>query len=265
MTSHDNPLLAPWTGRYGLPPFDRIETRHFAPAFDAAMREHRHEVAAIANDRSPPTFDNTVAALDAAARTHASAPCSTTRGVEHLARAAGDRARDDAEARRARLRDPARREAVRARRRVAREARHAGPVAGATQAPRARASRFRDGGSEARAEGARARRRDRRAPGDAVDDVPEERAARRSHARLAPDQRGRPRRPAGVATRRGARGGQAARGAECVVDSDPAPRSSPLSSNGPTVAISASARSSCGRGAASSTRRTTIARSRARS
>jgi len=71
MSPHDNPLLAPWTGRYGLPPFDRIETKHFAPAFDAAMREHRHEIAAIANDRSPPTFDNTVAALDAAGRAYA--------------------------------------------------------------------------------------------------------------------------------------------------------------------------------------------------
>ena len=71
MTLHDNPLLAPWSGRHGLPPFDRIEAAHFVPAFDAAMREHRSEVAAIAKDRSPPTFDNTVAALDAAGRTYA--------------------------------------------------------------------------------------------------------------------------------------------------------------------------------------------------
>jgi len=71
MSSHDNPLLAPWSGPHGLPPFDRIEAAHFVPAFDAAMREHRSEVAAIAKDRSPPTFDNTVAALDAAGRTYA--------------------------------------------------------------------------------------------------------------------------------------------------------------------------------------------------
>jgi peptidyl-dipeptidase Dcp len=71
MTPHDNPLLAPWPGRHGLPPFDRIEAKHFRPAFDAALHQHRDEIANIANDRSPPTFDNTIAALDAAGRAYA--------------------------------------------------------------------------------------------------------------------------------------------------------------------------------------------------
>jgi peptidyl-dipeptidase Dcp len=71
MRSAANPLLAPWPGPHGLPPFDRIEAKHFAPALDAAMREHRAEIAAIANGRSPPTFENTIAALDAAGRAYA--------------------------------------------------------------------------------------------------------------------------------------------------------------------------------------------------
>ena len=67
----DNPLLGPWTAPYGLPPFDRIRPEHFPPAFDVSMRAHRDAVAAIAGDRSPPTFDNTVAALDRAGRAQA--------------------------------------------------------------------------------------------------------------------------------------------------------------------------------------------------
>jgi len=68
--AHDNPLLQPWTAPFGLPPFARIVPAHFAPAFDAAMREHRDEIAAIAANPEPPTFANTIAALDAAGRAY---------------------------------------------------------------------------------------------------------------------------------------------------------------------------------------------------
>jgi peptidyl-dipeptidase Dcp len=63
-----NPLLAPWVTPYGLPPFGAIAPAHFAPAFERAMSEHRAEIDAIAGDPAAPTFDNTVAALDAAGR-----------------------------------------------------------------------------------------------------------------------------------------------------------------------------------------------------
>ena len=66
--SRDNPLLEAWTGRFGLPPFDRIDASHFAPALELAMREHRAEVDAIARNPAPPTFENTLAALDASGR-----------------------------------------------------------------------------------------------------------------------------------------------------------------------------------------------------
>jgi peptidyl-dipeptidase Dcp len=64
----DNPLLQPWTGEYGLPPFARARPGHFAPAFEAAMREHLAEVGAIGDSSEPPSFDNTVDALDRAGR-----------------------------------------------------------------------------------------------------------------------------------------------------------------------------------------------------
>ena len=63
-----NPLLAPWTGCFGLPPFSAIEPAHFVPAFDAALAAHRAEIEAIATQAAAATFDNTVAALDASGR-----------------------------------------------------------------------------------------------------------------------------------------------------------------------------------------------------
>ena len=68
MTDHDNPLLAPWEAALGLPPFTAIRPEHFAPAFSQALAAHRAEVDAIAADSAEPTFENTVAALDASGR-----------------------------------------------------------------------------------------------------------------------------------------------------------------------------------------------------
>jgi peptidyl-dipeptidase Dcp len=63
-----NPLLQPWTGCFGLPPFASIGAEHFAPAFDRALAAHFAEIAAIATQTQPPTFANTAAALDASGR-----------------------------------------------------------------------------------------------------------------------------------------------------------------------------------------------------
>ncbi len=64
----DNPLLRPWTAPFGLPPYAQIEAAHIEPALQAAMAEHRLELAAIANDAQAPDFDNTVAAFDRSGR-----------------------------------------------------------------------------------------------------------------------------------------------------------------------------------------------------
>ncbi|NII40391.1 peptidyl-dipeptidase Dcp [Curtobacterium flaccumfaciens] len=61
-----NPFDGPSTLPYALPPFDDVRTEHYRPAFDAGMAEHRAEVEAIATDPEPPTFENTLVALERA-------------------------------------------------------------------------------------------------------------------------------------------------------------------------------------------------------
>ena len=50
----------------GVPQFDKIETKHFKPAFEEAMKIHNAEIEAIVNNSDEPTFENTVVALDRA-------------------------------------------------------------------------------------------------------------------------------------------------------------------------------------------------------
>ncbi len=65
----DNPLLTNWTTPFQAPPFPDIRPEHFRPAFDAALAEHDREIAAIAENIEPPTFANTVDALELAGET----------------------------------------------------------------------------------------------------------------------------------------------------------------------------------------------------
>jgi peptidyl-dipeptidase Dcp len=65
----DNPLLAPWEGPHGgAPAFDRIRVEHFAPALEEAMARYRAEIASIAGDPAPPSFANTLEALERSGR-----------------------------------------------------------------------------------------------------------------------------------------------------------------------------------------------------
>ncbi|RWR28987.1 M3 family peptidase [Sinirhodobacter populi] len=61
-----NPLLADWTGPFALPPFAAIGEGDFAPAFDAALTEARANIARIAANAEPPTFANTIEAMEQA-------------------------------------------------------------------------------------------------------------------------------------------------------------------------------------------------------
>jgi peptidyl-dipeptidase Dcp len=68
--AEENPLLASWSGPYGgVPPFDRVKVEQFKPALEAAMAENLTEVDRIAADPAPPTFENTIAALEKTGRT----------------------------------------------------------------------------------------------------------------------------------------------------------------------------------------------------
>jgi peptidyl-dipeptidase Dcp len=64
-----NPLLAPSPLPFGAPDFAAVREEHFLPAFAEGMRLHREDVAAIGADPAPPTFANTVAALERSGRT----------------------------------------------------------------------------------------------------------------------------------------------------------------------------------------------------
>ena len=57
-------LMQPWDGPYGLPRFEAISDDDFAPAFAAALAEHKAEIDAIADNPEAPTFANTVLALE---------------------------------------------------------------------------------------------------------------------------------------------------------------------------------------------------------
>jgi len=63
-----NPLLAEWDTPFALAPFDAISDADFAPAFESALAEARAEIAAIADNPAPPTFANTVQALECAGK-----------------------------------------------------------------------------------------------------------------------------------------------------------------------------------------------------
>jgi peptidyl-dipeptidase Dcp len=64
----ENPLLAPWTGPFEAPPFDGLTPSHFEPAFEVALAGAAAEVAAIAANLAPPSFKNTIEALERSGR-----------------------------------------------------------------------------------------------------------------------------------------------------------------------------------------------------
>src|ERR1700686_2182321 len=66
--ARSNPLLAEWTTPDEAPPFDRIKPEHFREAYARALADHEAEIAAITADPAPPSFDNTIAALELAGR-----------------------------------------------------------------------------------------------------------------------------------------------------------------------------------------------------
>jgi peptidyl-dipeptidase Dcp len=59
-----NPLLAEWKTPFGVPPFQDIKPEHYLPAIKEGIAEQRKEVEAIAGNPQPPTFANTIEALD---------------------------------------------------------------------------------------------------------------------------------------------------------------------------------------------------------
>jgi peptidyl-dipeptidase Dcp len=59
-----NPFYAPSTLPFQAPPFDKIKDSDYQPALDAGMAEQLKEIDAIASNPAPPTFANTIVALE---------------------------------------------------------------------------------------------------------------------------------------------------------------------------------------------------------
>jgi len=59
-----NPFATPSSLPFGTPDFSRIKDSDYLPALLAGMAEQKREVGAIANQTAPPTFDNTVVAME---------------------------------------------------------------------------------------------------------------------------------------------------------------------------------------------------------
>ncbi len=64
----ENPLLAEFSTPFKTPPFDKIKHEHYVPAIDSAIAEAKGEIDRIINNSEEPTFENTIAALDASGR-----------------------------------------------------------------------------------------------------------------------------------------------------------------------------------------------------
>lgn len=62
-----SPMLQPWTGPYGgVPPWHLVRPNEFVEAFDVAIAEANQEIEAIATNPEPPTFENTIVAMESA-------------------------------------------------------------------------------------------------------------------------------------------------------------------------------------------------------
>lgn len=63
-----NPFYAPSTLPFHAPPFDKIKDEDYQPAIEAGMAEELSEIQAIADNPAPPTFENTLVAMEKAGR-----------------------------------------------------------------------------------------------------------------------------------------------------------------------------------------------------
>jgi peptidyl-dipeptidase Dcp len=59
-----NPFAKPSTLPFQYPAFDKIGNEAYAPAFAEGMRQHLAEIDAIANNKKPATFENTIVAME---------------------------------------------------------------------------------------------------------------------------------------------------------------------------------------------------------
>lgn len=59
-----NPFFSPSKLPFQAPPFDKIKDTDYQPAIEAGMEQHQKEIQVIADNPAPPTFDNTIVAME---------------------------------------------------------------------------------------------------------------------------------------------------------------------------------------------------------
>ena len=59
-----NPFFAPSSLPFSMPPFDQIRDEHYLPAFERGMAQELAEIRVIADNPEPPTFENTIVAME---------------------------------------------------------------------------------------------------------------------------------------------------------------------------------------------------------
>lgn len=59
-----NPFFSEYENEYGIPPFEKIKTEHYLPAFKEGIKQQQAEFDAIADNTEAPTFENTIEALE---------------------------------------------------------------------------------------------------------------------------------------------------------------------------------------------------------
>lgn len=63
-----NPFCQDWNTPWQTPPFSQIKIEHYQPAFEESIRQAKAEIAAIRSNPEPPTFQNTIVALEHSGR-----------------------------------------------------------------------------------------------------------------------------------------------------------------------------------------------------
>ncbi len=62
--AESNPFFGKYKTPFETPPFDKIKTEHYEPAFKRGIAELKEDIEKIANNPEPATFENTIVALD---------------------------------------------------------------------------------------------------------------------------------------------------------------------------------------------------------
>lgn len=67
--TRENPFLSKFDTPFGLPPFEKIKPAHYLEGAKEGIKQQRQEIRAIMENPAPPTFENTVVALETSGET----------------------------------------------------------------------------------------------------------------------------------------------------------------------------------------------------